>query len=181
MNLDWLKKVAPYVSTALTGNAVGLATIAAKDLIEVLGTDTSVDLQKPVESVLSVLQGGLSSEQLQDIKKIEKDFEIKMKELGYKNLEELEKIAFEDRKSAREREVQVRDNTPKILAYLVTVGFFGVLAYMIIHGLPPTGSEPLLIMLGSLGSAWVGVISYYFGSSSGSQMKTELLNRKDKL
>lgn len=181
MNLDWLKKVAPYISTALTGNAVGLATIAAKDLLEVLGTDTSADPTKPVESVLSVLQGGLSSEQLQEIKKIEKDFEIKMKELGYKNLEELEKIASDDRKSAREREIQVKDNTPKILAYLVTIGFFSVLGYMIVCGLPTVGAEPLLIMLGSLGTAWSSIVAYYYGSSNGSQMKTEMLSRRDKL
>lgn len=174
MNLDWLKKVAPYITTALSGNVLGLATTAAKDLVGVLGLE---DSEKPVEAVLEALNNGLTPEQTAELKKIEKDFELKMKELGYNNLEELERIAASDRKSAREREIAVRDNTPKILAYLVTVGFFAVLAYMIIHGLPPTGSEPLLIMLGSLGTAWASVIAYFFGSSSGSQMKTEMLNR----
>src|SRR6266571_1556152 len=31
------------------------------------------------------------------------------------------------------------------------------------------------IMVGTLGTAWVGVTSYYFGSSRGSDRKTELL------
>lgn len=174
MNLDWLKKVAPYITTALSGNVLGLATTAAKDLVGVLGLE---DSEKPVEAVLEALNKGLTPEQTAELKKIEKDFELKMKELGYNNLEELERIAASDRKSAREREIAVRDNTPKILAYLVTVGFFAVLGYMIIHGLPVVGAEPLLIMLGSLGTAWTAIVSYYYGSSSGSQMKTELLNR----
>lgn len=177
MNLDWLKKVAPYITTALTGNVLGLATIAAKDLADVLGTK---DSDKPVEAVLKALNNGLTPEQTAELKKIEKDFEVKMKELGYSNLQELEKIAVDDRKSAREREVAIKDNTPKILAYLVTVGFFGVLGFMMLHGLPVTGSEALLIMLGSLGTAWSCVISYYYGSSSGSQLKTEMLSREVK-
>jgi hypothetical protein len=174
MNIDWLKKAAPYITTALTGNVLGLATTAAKDLVGILGLE---DSEKPVEAVLEALNKGLTPEQTAELKKIEKDFEVKMKELGYNNLQELERIAAGDRQSAREREIQVRDNTPKILAYLVTVGFFSVLGYMIVCGLPVVGAEPLLIMLGSLGTAWTAIIAYYYGSSNGSQMKTEMLSR----
>lgn len=86
-----------------------------------------------------------------------------------------ETIHAGDRQSARSREVSVRDHTPKVLAYGVTVGFFGILSWMLRDGLPTEGRDAILIMLGALGGAWGSIVSYYFGSSSGSKAKTDAL------
>lgn len=85
------------------------------------------------------------------------------------------KIDAEDRNSARQREMAVRDRIPAILAILVTGGFFGVLGYLLTHGAPEKGGEALFIMLGSLGTAWSGVIAYYFGSTSSSSAKNQII------
>jgi hypothetical protein len=112
-------------------------------------------------------------EQLLALKKAEQDFAIKMRELDI----DLKRISNEDRNSARNREIKTKDLTPRFLAAAVTFGFFGVLSWMIANGLPANGGEAMLVMLGTLGTAWGAIISYYFGSSAGSREKTDQINQ----
>lgn len=64
-----------------------------------------------------------------------------------------------------------------VVSSAITIGFF-VVFWELMHGaIPDAGRDTLLVMLGSLGAAWVSVVAYYFGSSSGSAKKTAALER----
>lgn len=80
-----------------------------------------------------------------------------------------------DKISARQMQIGTKDPTPRILAIAVTVGFFGLLGFMALHDVPPSSKDLLNVMIGSLGAAWVSVISFYFGSSAGSAAKDEVI------
>lgn len=93
---------------------------------------------------------------------------------------------LKDTSDARNREIKVNNsqnaswlskNTLGILALGVTLGFFGMLTFMCLHTIPKENETVLNIMLGSLGSAWIGITSYYFGSSAGSKTSGDSLRR----
>jgi hypothetical protein len=163
--MDWLKSLAPLLGTALAGPLGGAA---ASFLADKLGIES-----KTIEAVTEVLTSGrMTPEQVAGIKLAEIDFQ-KFLEANKIKAHELDGA---DRASAREREAKTGDTlTPRVLAFAVTLGFFGVLAWLLAVGKPTSGGDALLVMLGALGSAWGAIVSYYYGSSSGSRAKTDLL------
>lgn len=162
-----LQTVAPTIATALGGPLAGVAVKTLSSAL--LGHEDGTE-----EDVHSALQNA-SPEQLAAVKKIDADFKIRMKELDI----DLERISAADRDSARKMQTSTNDWVPRMLAFLITIGFFGILTWMLLHGMPQTGTEALLMMLGALGTAWTGVINFYYGSSAGSKEKNAILGKGD--
>ena len=158
-----LGQVAPTIATALGGP---LAGIAVKTLSNVL-----LGHENGSEDDVKAAMASASPDQLAALKKIDADFKVHMKELDI----DLERIAAGDRDSARKMQSETRDWVPKLLAIVITLGFFGILVWMLINGMPTTGTEALLMMLGALGTAWTGVVNFYYGSSAGSKAKTDAM------
>jgi hypothetical protein len=128
------------------------------------------------EEQISAAMATATPDQLAAIKKIDADFKVQMKSLDI----DLERIAAGDRDSARQMQRDTKDWVPKVLAIVITLGFFGILIWMLLNGMPKTGTEALLMMLGALGTAWTGVVNFYYGSSAGSKAKNDMLAAKDK-
>jgi hypothetical protein len=161
--MDWLKQIAPTVATALGGPLAGMAVSAISKAI-------GVDPDK-VEDLIS--SNKLTSDQIAQIKIAEIELQKQAQELGLN----FEKLAVDDRKSAREMQAVTRSWVPPLLAASVTVGFFAILGGMMFGQMSVADNTALTMMLGSLGTAWTGIIAYYFGSSAGSQAKTDLLSK----
>ena len=92
---------------------------------------------------------------------------------------ELAKLEVQDRDSARKREMEVKDPTTHRLAYMYTVGYFGLLVAMFTGNISvPADMKGLLdVLMGVLTAGQYSVMSYYFGSSHGSAAKTEIMGR----
>jgi len=158
-----LSSVAPTLATALGGPLAGLAVKSLSKAL--LGAEDFSE-----EAVMDAMATA-SPEQLAAVKKIDADFKVQMKALDI----DLERISVDDRKSARDMQKETRDWIPRALAVSVTAGFFAILIYMLVYGLPTSGNEALLLLLGALQTAWGGIIAFYFGSSSGSQKKDAMI------
>jgi hypothetical protein len=160
--MEWLKQIAPTVATALGGPLAGMA-------ISVVSKAIGVDEDKVGDLIKD---NKLTAEQIAQVKVAEIELQKQAQELGLN----FAKLEVDDRKSAREMQATTRSVVPPVLAGLVTIGFFGILIMMLL-GKVDSNNPAILMMLGSLGTAWTGIIAYYFGSSAGSQAKTDLLSK----
>jgi hypothetical protein len=160
--MEWLKQIAPTIATAMGGPLAGMAVSAISKAIGV-DEDKVSDLIK---------DNKLTAEQIAQVKLAELELQKQAQELGLN----FAKLEVDDRKSAREMQATTRSIVPPVLAALVTLGFFGILIMMLL-GKVDSNNPAILMMLGSLGTAWTGIIAYYFGSSAGSQAKTDLLSK----
>jgi len=158
--MEWLNQIAPGIATALGGPLAGLAVSA---ISKALGIDEK-EVQSTIES------GKLTSDQLASIKQAELELQKQANELGL----DFEKLAVDDRKSARDMQAATKSSIPAILAIGVTIGFFAILIGLMTDNV--TKSDALLLMLGSLGTAWTAIVSFYFGSSASSQNKDFMLH-----
>jgi hypothetical protein len=163
-----LAAVAPSIAGLLGGP---LASMGVQTLEGFFGLTPPADDKTRAQQLVQAVQG-MTPEQAVQLAQIDADLKKKMIDAGI----DLEKIAAGDRDSARKMQAETKDWTPRVLAVLLTSGFFAVLAYMIRFGIPAgAGNEALLIMVGNLGAAFTAVISFFYGSSAGSAKKDDTI------
>lgn len=166
--MDWLKNIAPMLGTAMAGP---LAGAAASFLADKLGAS-----EKTVEAVNNLLHvAPMTPEQISGIRQAETEF----KKFLEQNKIDMAKLELQNTQGARDLLNATRSRTPEVLSFVVTFGFFGVLGYML--GMEHKPSEPLLIMLGALGTSWAAIVNFWFGSTISSARKTEMLAQAEPL
>lgn len=153
----------------------------------ILGSIFSNAAATVVDSVGNAFDKNFTSKEEKDAAKLEmvKEVNRNIEAMKAQVLTQYE-AELKDMADARNREVLIATsaNAPlinkiilPILAAFVTLGFFGILAYMLMETIPQENTQVLNIMLGSLGTAWIGIIFYYFGSSAGSAAKQKQIEK----
>ena len=105
--MDWLRSIAPTIASALGGPLAGLAVDAVSKAI---GIDPK-DVNK------TIADGKLTADQIAQIKTAELAMAARAQELGL----DFEKLAVDDRKSAREMQVATQSWLPGAMAIMVTI------------------------------------------------------------
>jgi hypothetical protein len=162
-----LATLAPTVASMLGGPLAGMATTA---LIQGLGLAPDASHEDIMKSI-----AGATPEQLLKLKEVEAQLTLDLKKLDV-DLAKVQsdnlKIDAGDRDSARKREMEVKDYTPRILATLILSLYIGI-NYFIWSGhlIDPSMRDIVMRSLGTLDASVGLILGYYFGSSSGSRAK----------
>ena len=160
---DFLEKIAPTIATALLGPLGGVAVSALGNLFGV----SEPTQQKIADAIQS---GQITPDQLSKLKELELQYQNEEKERGFKYAE----LEVKDVDSARNREIQTKDNTNKILAFTI-VGAFIAMVGATLLGYAKVESVLAGTLVGYLSAKAEQVLAYYFGSNRDSHRKTELL------
>ena len=170
----FLSKAFPFLSVAATALGGPIGAAGASMLGAALGKEVKpAELEAELVKLAATEEGRLKAAQ------IEQDFKLQMERLGLGHVEELERLAAADRDSARKREISVKDRMPMLLGITANIGFFATVGFLLFRTMPVESKDVLLLLLGALTATFKDVYGYYFGSSSGSAKKDDILNRKN--
>ena len=159
-------KFAPTIATALGGPLAGLGMSAIKEALNLPGDSTEDEIEAALAQATPA--------DFLALKKQEQDFIKTMEELGIKR----DELVYDDIADARAMRVATKDWTPAILTGISLVFFF-TLAFAVLYNLEiVTGdSKDFAFYLFGVASGWVTQgMSFFLGSSKGSQRKTDMLN-----
>lgn len=144
---QWLKEKAPKVL-----DVVG-SIIPGKDVFEVVGNMINKSDDIPPEHKL-------------EFERMKQDFE-----------KEIYALEVEDRKSARNREVEFTKATGHIdyMNWFIAIVVMGLTTFLCVslvyREMPKTNEHVLLLLIGEIIGFAGGIVSYQFGSSAGSRIK----------
>ena len=166
--MDWksmLGAVAPTIATALGGPLAGLG-------VEAIGKAFGIE-QPTIKKVQDALTNGqLSGDQIAALRQAELALKVRMRELDIQE----EQLASVDRDSARKMQISNKSFVPPLLATMIVV-LVCIAEGTMLFGSVPINVDPIVLgrVLGTLDSALMLVLSFYFGSSNSSERKTELM------
>ena len=165
--MDW-KKLVGSVAPILGGTLGGpFGAMAGKFIADKLGVD---------ESDLPDVIGSANPDTMLQIKNLDNEFKVKMKELGISE----EQLHAGDRDSARDLAIKTSIYPQVTQSVLYDVAFIMVCYYLFSAEVTYTEAQLALIsyVMGILSAGLVQVNNFWFGSSSGSKEKTNLMGKK---
>lgn len=170
MAVSWkgiLGGIVPTIATALANPGAGALALVGKVSQALLGKPdgTAAEIAAAVPNA--------TPEQIGALQKLEDDF---VTELAG-TLAAMDKADADDRGNARAREIAVRDHMPAILAIMLSLMVMGCVSLLSFHVVPPENREPFLLLTGSISTCWIGAMTYYHGTSSGSKSKDAVIGK----
>ena len=161
--MSWLESIAPTIATAMGGPLAGMAVEAISKAIGV----------EPSEVQNTINSGKMTADQIASLQTAELALKARAQEMGL----DFDKLAVADRASARQMQISTNSFVPPTLSIMIVVAWSAVQYFLLTHVIDPSMRELIARVLGTLDGALMLVLSFYFGSSSGSQAKDTMLHQ----
>jgi hypothetical protein len=171
--LSFFKKALPFLTTGLS--LAGPAGMAASTILGKV-----LNISSPTTNAIQDALGKLTlSPEIQaQLQEAENQYRLQMQSMGFQHEEELAALGAKDRDSARNMQMQTHSYTMPTLAFLSVI-VMAFCIYMVgFRTLPPQGHDTVIFLLGIVAAMVKDVYGYFFGSSAGSDDKTNLLAAK---
>lgn len=165
---DIISSAVPFIGSLLGGPLGGKAGEVLAEALTGSKGATQEDLEKAILS--------LTPDKLIELKKLDEQYK---QQLLSSKIETLQ-IEAGDRDSARKTQVENAKanslNMPAILSLIIIPGFFLILLIIMLHPIQDSSRSVIDLLIGFLGGSIGQVISFYFGTTHGSQEKTRILS-----
>lgn len=174
--LNVVKTLAPTIASVIGGPLAGGAVTALENVFGITPSPSASIDDRTTQLATAI--SGATPEQLAAIRKADQDYQVAMAQAGFKDAETLASLAVQDRQGARNMQVSTKSWMPPVIGSAIIIGSLGAAA-AILMGKVEYGNTTAATMVGTvigyLFSESKAVLAFYFGSSQGSEAKTQLL------
>ena len=191
--MDLIKTVLPFLTTVLAGPVPGIATGLLNQIFPNKEIDTPEKLQKEYQKITQnensdvdkstpdyLLQKKINDTALQEIEAAENKLKLKFNEMGITSVLELEKIYAGDLQNARNRQIVMNDDTPKLIALIITGAVIALVLLLMFINIPSNNKDLVTQVVLTIVAGWGGMMAYYFSTTARSKDKDDRIERLQK-
>ncbi|MEX3935080.1 hypothetical protein AB4Y32_25365 [Paraburkholderia phymatum] len=165
--------LAPTIATCVGGPLAGMGVTALEKVFGITpGSDASTDDR---QDVVAAAISGATPEQLANVRKADQDFQVQMASLGYKDVESIAALRVQDVQSARSMLTATRSWVPAALTGFLTTAVTVLVGMLFFSTVPEANKEAFFTSLGSIITAWLVSVHFWFGDTLASNDKTRMI------
>ena len=191
--MDLIKTVLPFLTTVLAGPVPGIATGLLNKIFPNKEIDTPEKLQEEYQKITQyensdvdknspdyLMQKKINENILVEIENAENKLKLKFNEAGISSVLELEKIYAGDLQSARNRQIAMNDDTPRLIALIITVVIIALVLLLMFINFTSNNKDLVTQVVLTIVAGWGGMMAYYFSTTARSKDKDDRIERLQK-
>ena len=160
--MSFLSKLLPTIASCLGSPLAGAA-------VEAVGKALGMDEATTDKVQRALTSGNLTAEQIAALQAADLQLKTRMAELGI----DAEKLAAEDRASARTMQTNTGSWVPAALAVTLTGSYLTIICLLLTGDMKLWSDPTLTLLLGGLTSGFTAVLGFYFGASHKTEPPTK--------